>query len=102
MTPMDLLRFTDEVNGEVVSSLWLYIVTLPSRRLAVIEEVWTHEQYRKQGRATRLIEQAIACAKERSCDCVELTVREDAIHIQDFYKSLGFTDRLNRAYRLRL
>lgn len=102
MKPMELVQFTDEVDGRVVSSLWLYTVSLPSRYLAVIEEVQTLEQYRNEGRARRLIEKAIAHCKTLGIDCIELTVRQDRREIQAFYKSLGFEDRLNHAYRLRL
>lgn len=99
---MQKIFFKDEVDGKTVSSLWLYTVDLPSRHLAVIEEVQTETAFRREGRATRLIERAIETARDLGCTVVELTVREDAPHVQHFYKSLGFTDRLNRAFRLRL
>lgn len=97
-----IYHFTDKVGNEVVASLVLYTVKLPSRHLGVIEEVNTQEEYRRQGRATKLLNQAIAKARALGLDCVELTVREDAPEVQEFYKSLGFFDRLNRAYRLKL
>lgn len=93
-------KFQDKVKGKVVSSLFLYTVKLPSRHLGVIEEVWTAEDHRRQGRATRLLEKAIAKAKMLRLTCIELTVREDKPEIQAFYQSLGFKDRQNRAYRL--
>lgn len=85
-----------------VSSLMLYTVPLPSRNLAVIEEVWTDKDFRNQGRATKLLKQAIVRAKELGATCIELTVREDSPEAQRLYKSLGFQDRSNRAYRLNL
>ena len=94
--------FKDELDGRIVSSLVFYVVELPSRKLGVIEEVWTHEDYRKQGKATELIKQAIEKGRELGLDCIELTVREDKPEIQKFYQSFGFFDRLNRAYRLKL
>lgn len=96
------IKLTDSVDGETVSSLILYFVDLPSRKLAVIEEVWTKEEFRRQGRSRALMLQAIECAKKNGRDCVELTVRQDRPDIQGFYKSLGFFDRLNCAYRLKL
>lgn len=99
---MNTYFFTDENEGKAISSLILYTVKLPSRNLGVIEEVFTLPEYRKQGRARKLMLQAIEKAKELELDCLELTVREDSPHIQEFYKSLGFFDRLNRAYRLKL
>lgn len=95
-------QFADLADGITVSTLYLYRVELPSRRLAVIEEVWTHEGYRRQGRATKLIKEAIEVARGDGCTCVELTVREDRPDLQAFYESLGFKDRLNRAMRLAL
>lgn len=95
-------RFSDYENGLEVSSLMFYDVKLPSRHLGVIEEVFTKEEYRQQGRSRKLMLQAIEYARELGCNCVELTVRQDKPHIQNFYKSLGFKDRLNHAYRYEL
>lgn len=95
-------RFSDYENEIEVSSLMFYDVELPSRHVGVIEEVNTHEDYRQQGRATKLIKEAMEHAKMIGCDCVELTVRKDKPEIQEFYKSLGFYDRLNLAYRYEL
>jgi len=97
---MDAIRFSKKLDGKIVSSLQLYIVKLPSRHLAVIEEVFTEEEHRNRGYATELIREAIDTARRVGCDCVELTVREDRPEIQKFYQSLGFFDRQNRAYRL--
>lgn len=97
-----IYKFSQKLNNKVISSLILYTVKLPSRKLGVIEEVWTDERYRRQGRSTRLMKKAIRHAKKLKLDCVELTVREDSPHIQKFYKSLGFFDRKNRAFRLKL
>ena len=97
-----IYSFEDIENGKVVSSLILYTVNLPSRKLGVIEEVQTLPEYRMQGRATKLMNEAIQKGKELGLDCIELTVREDRPEVQKFYQSLGFFDRLNRAYRLKL
>lgn len=99
---MEQRTFTKVVDGKVVSSLQFYAVSLPSRHVGVIEEVQTKEEYRKRGYATELIKEAIAYAQGIGCTCVELTVREDKPNIQEFYKSFGFFDRQNRAYRLKL
>lgn len=95
-----IYKFNDKIKGRIVSSLILYTVKLPSRYLGVIEEVKTEEEYRNQGRATKLIQKAIEKGKSLKLDCIELTVREDNEKIQSFYKKLGFTDRHNHAYRL--
>jgi len=92
-------RFSDYEDNVEVASLMFYDVKLPSRYLGVIEEVKTLEQYRKQGRATRLIKEAIEYAKSIGCNYVELTVRQDKPEVQALYKKIGFYDRLNLAYR---
>lgn len=97
-----IYQFKDVADGKTVSSLILYTVKLPSRNLGVIEEVKTLEGYRRQGRATKIIKQAIEYGRALGLDCIELTVRQDAPEVQAFYKSLGFFDRLNHAYRLTL
>lgn len=89
-------------HGIVVSSLVFYTVKLPSRNLGVIEEVKTLKKYRKQGLATKNILKALKKAKDLKLNCVELTVRQDKPQIQEFYKKLGFYDRLNLAYRYEL
>lgn len=95
-------RFSDYENGIEVSSLMFYNVKLPSRHLGVVEEVFTHPDYRRQGRSTKLMREALEWAKEIGCTCVELTVRQDRTDIQKHYKDIGFKDRLNLAYRYEL
>lgn len=99
---MEPLKIVKTVDGTEVSRLYFYHVKLPSRHLGVIEEVSTDEGHRRKGYATENIKGAIAFARSIGCTCVELTVREDKPDIQAFYQSLGFKDRLNRAYRLTL
>lgn len=95
-------KLTKVIDGEVVSSLILYFVDLPSRRLAVIEEVYTKPEHRNNGYSTELIEKAIARAKELDAQCIELTVRQDRPNIKEFYEKFGFQDRLQVAMRLQL
>jgi hypothetical protein len=65
-----IYKFNDKIKGRIVSSLILYTVRLPSRFLGVIEEVNTEEEYRNQGRATKLIEKAIQKGKYLKLDCI--------------------------------
>lgn len=95
-------KLTKEVDGKVVSSLILYFVELPSRKLAVIEEVYTKPEYRNRGYSRELLKKAISRARDLHADCIELTVRQDQPHIQEFYKGLGFEDRMQVAMRLKL
>ena len=95
-------RLQKIVDGDIVSTLWLYVVPLPSRKLAVIEEVYTKPEHRKKGYSTELIKNALKLAADMDVDCVELTVRQDKPEIQEFYKSFGFEDRKQVAMRLKL
>lgn len=99
---MLLKKLTKCVDGKEVSSLMFYVVELPSRKLGVIEEVWTDPEHRGNGYATQLIEEALSFAKIQGLDCVELTVRQDQPHLHEFYQKFGFVDRLNKAFRYSL
>ena len=90
-------KISIKMNGKCVSWCYLYTVKLPSRKLAVIEEVFTLEDYRGAGLASKVVKQAIEKAKALSCDCVELNVRQGK---DGFYENLGFKDRNNKAMRL--
>ena len=94
---MKQLKFESDCGN---SSLQLYFVELPSRKLAIIEEVFTKPEHRGKGLSTALIREAILTAKEWGADCIELTVRQDAPHIREFYERFGFEDRKQTAMRL--
>lgn len=55
--------------------------------VGLIEDVWTHEEYRKRGLASRLVLRLIELAKELGCYKVNLSCAD---HNINFYKSLGF------------
>lgn len=99
---MKLEKFTKEVDGQVVSSLIMYFVDLPSRRLAVIEEVFTKPEHRNKGYSTELLVKAMQRARKLQADCIELTVRQDSPHIRKFYEQWGFEDRMQVAMRCNL
>lgn len=92
--------FTAERDNKTVAMASLYMITLPSRRLGVIEEVVTLSPFRNQGLGSSLVNKALQEARRRKMDCVELTVREDRPEVQQFYEGLGFRDRHQRAMRL--
>ena len=94
-----IYKFSDKVGKIEVAHLYLYTVKLPSRYLGVIEDVWTDDKYRLQGRATKLLMCAIDKCKNLGLDVIELTVNDDKPHVRDFYTKLGFYDRKNTAMR---
>lgn len=82
-----------EVNEEIVGMLQItfipYLTHIGSWR-CLIEGVRVHQLHRGKSFGTKLINWAIARAKERGCGIVQLTSdkkRSDAIR---FYKRLGF------------
>jgi ribosomal protein S18 acetylase RimI-like enzyme len=87
-------------QDEVVAMANLYVVSLFSRKLGVIEEVTTMSKYRNMGYGSSLVSQAIDKAVEVDCDCIELCVRDDKPGVKKFYERLGFKDRNNTAMRL--
>jgi GNAT superfamily N-acetyltransferase len=90
-------KFVVKHLGRNVSWCFLIVVKLPSRKLAIIEEVYTLEAFRKQGFATQVVKEAIERARDFNCDCVELNVRNGN---EGFYTAMGFVDRMNKALRL--
>ena len=57
------------------------------RPVGIIEDVWTHEDYRKRGLATSLIKRLLELSKEHNCYKVIL---DCADHNVSFYKKIGF------------
>lgn len=81
---------------EVRGFLYLQTITIPSSDLvlkAVIEDVYTKPQYRKQGIALKLLEVAATWAKKeniKQVDFVCLTKLKDSINLyESFSESLG-------------
>lgn len=82
------------IGNELVSSCVLVVVELRSRKLAMIEEVKTVAVYRNQGYGKRILEKAIAKAKELECDTVELCYNpnRNGDYGKRLYESCGFVE----------
>jgi len=81
-----------EVDGKIVASCVLVIIknlTRGARPYGLIENVVTHQEYRKKGYGTRLLQKAVEIAKESDCYKVMLMTSrgEDTIR---FYEKAGF------------
>ncbi|NLK73520.1 MAG: GNAT family N-acetyltransferase [Clostridiales bacterium] len=81
-----------EVDGRIVSSLVLVIIenlTRGARPYGLIENVVTHEAYRKRGYGTQLLKKALEIAQNRGCYKVMLMSGrgEDVLK---FYDKAGF------------
>lgn len=55
--------------------------------MGLIEDIWTHEDYRKRGLATRIVLSLVNTAKEWGCYKVNLSCAD---HNIDFYRRFGF------------
>lgn len=82
-------------NEKVISTCTLIIIpnlTHFSKPFAIIENVVTHEDYRKLGYGTQVLKFAIQLAKKSECHKILLQTRRKDKHVLEFYKKLGFTD----------
>ena len=90
-----------EVNGRIVSTCTLAILpnlTRSARPYALIENVVTHPEFRRQGIATRLLQFALALAWDANCYKVMLlTGRKDEATLR-FYQNAGFQPGLKTAF----
>ena len=92
-------------NGKVVSTCYaVYIpnLTRNNRGICFIENVVTDKAYRRLGLASRVLDMAIAFAKDHHCYKVILqsgTGRTDA-HL--FYENKGFNGESKKAFDMRL
>lgn len=80
-------------DGKAVSSVQMAIVeslTHNVRPFAVIENVVTHEDYRKKGYASALLERATEIAKARNCYKVFLETGSNRESTLNFYRNNGF------------
>jgi len=102
----DDIRYFGAVDGgRVVSSCYaVYIpnLTRGNRGICFIENVVTDRAYRKRGLASRVIDMAIAFAKERHCYKVILQSGISRTEAHRFYESKGFSGSSKKAFDLRL
>lgn len=83
-------------EGRIVGNVSLIPYYLRGQRHFLIANVAVHPDFRRQGIARRLTEQAIDYARQRSAPAVWLHVREENQAAVDLYLSLGFIERARR------
>ena len=91
-TPLDVVTFAEE-DGKAVSSVQMAVIrslTHNVRPFAVIENVVTHDGYRKRGYASALLQKATEIAKDHNCYKVFLETGSNRESTLNFYRQNGF------------
>src|SRR5690606_6911587 len=81
-----------EVDGEVAGTLQLTFIpylTAQGGKRALVEAVFVDERVRGQGVGRKLMQWAIARAREKGCHMVQLTTNKQRPEAHRFYESLG-------------
>ena len=91
-------------GDRIVSSLYLAIIpnlTRGGRSNGFIENVITHEEYRRKGIGKKLIQMAIDYGKANNCHKIVLlsNIKRKEAHL--FYESCGFNGDSKRGYEMR-
>ena len=90
-----LLAYLAIEDGIVASTVMMSIMEKPANprfitgRTGTLLNVYTRPEYRRQGIARRLIEQALSDAKEMNLSYVDLQATKDGYPL---YKSIGFQE----------
>ena len=85
--------FVSEADGRLVGTCLLVVVpnlTRVARSFGVIENVVTHEEYRRQGIGTKLMRHALGAAWSEGCYKVMLLSGSRRLETHRFYEGLGF------------
>ena len=101
----DIKYFGAIDNGKVVSTCFaVYIpnLTRNNRGICFIENVVTGKDYRNQGLASKVIDMAIAYAKEKGCYKAILQSGKARSEAHRFYENKGFDGDSKKAFDMRL
>lgn len=102
----DNIRYFGAVNeGKVVSTCYaVYIpnLTRGGRGICFIENVVTDKDYRNLGLASKVMDMAIAFAKEQHCYKVILQSGMKRTEAHKFYEKKGFNGESKKAFDMRL
>ncbi len=88
------------VGGEIVGTLTLVILLIPTGTRAWIEDVVVDEGARGQGVAAALTREAVRLARADGARTVDLTSRPSRAAANRLYERLGFQVRDSKVYRL--
>ncbi|WP_406412791.1 GNAT family N-acetyltransferase [Streptomyces sp. NBC_01614] len=89
-------------GGEIVGTLTLVQIPVPSGLRARIEDVVVDGAARGHGVAGLLMREAVRLARESGARTVDLTSRPDRASANRLYERLGFAARDSTVYRMQL
>lgn len=87
------------VDGMIIGMTTLVIFKALSGRRANLEDLVVDKDYRRQGIGRKLLEAALAFAKEEDVGYIDLTSRPSRVEANNLYVSLGFKKRDTNIYR---
>jgi ribosomal protein S18 acetylase RimI-like enzyme len=93
------LLIARDQDHNIVGSLTLTLLRIPTGIRAWIEDVVVDEATRGSGVGTALTEQALRLAREAGARTVDLTSRPEREAANRLYQRLGFTRRSTSVYR---
>jgi ribosomal protein S18 acetylase RimI-like enzyme len=86
-------------SEEIVGTLTLVLLSLPSGLRARVEDVVVDGAARGRGVAGLLVQEALRIAREAGVRTVDLTSRPDRVAANRLYERLGFAARQSTVYR---
>ncbi|QQO11312.1 GNAT family N-acetyltransferase [Breznakiella homolactica] len=100
----DITYFVAADSGKIVSACYICIIpnlTRNGRSIGFIENVVTDENYRRKGLGRRVIEAAVARAREKGCYKAVLQSGSGRKEAHKFYEALGFDGNSKQAFEIR-
>lgn len=91
-------------GNKVVSSCWSCLMpnmTHHGGTVCFIENVITHQDYRKQGLARKVIEMAVEDARKNDCYMACLLSNSKRKEAHEFYKKIGFDGDCKKGFVIR-
>lgn len=94
--------FMASLNGEIVGTLTVAFVRIPTGLKAWVEDVVVDQSARGEGVGEALVNAAIEEARRRGAKAVELTSNPSREAANRLYQRVGFESRTTNVYRLKL
>lgn len=88
------IRLFVSKEDQEIGRVFVYLIKNNSHDYpyALIEDLFVHEDYRKQGYGKQLMLAAIEEAKKQNCGWILANSRYAREHVHQFYQKLGFED----------